>query len=54
MTVLAFVIAFEVDHGIVRPAFGYRVEYRGHSVVLSGDTKYSENLIKFANGTDFC
>jgi len=46
------VIAFLVDHGYVKPAFGYRVEYNGHSVVLSGDTKYSENLITFAKGTD--
>jgi ribonuclease Z len=46
------VIAFLVDHGYVKPAFGYRVEYNGHSVVLSGDTKYSENLIRFAKGTD--
>ena len=46
------VIAFVVDHGVVKPAFGYRIEYNGHAVVLSGDTKYSENLIKFAKGTD--
>jgi len=46
------VIAFEVDHHPVVPAFGYRVEYNGHSVTLSGDTRYSENLIKFAKGTD--
>ncbi len=41
------VIAFLVDHYPVVPAFGYRIEYAGHSVVL-GDTRYSENLIKFA------
>ena len=46
------VIAFEVDHFPVVPAFGFRIEYNGHSVVLSGDTRYSENLIKFAKGTD--
>ncbi len=46
------VVAFEVDHYPVIPAFGYRIEYMGHSVVLSGDTRYSENLIKFAKGTD--
>jgi ribonuclease Z len=46
------VIAFKVDHGIVKPAFGYRIEYNGHSVVLSGDTRYSENLIEYARGTD--
>ena len=46
------VISFKVDHGAVKPAFGYRIEYNGHSVVLSGDTRYSENLIKYARGTD--
>jgi ribonuclease Z len=46
------VTAFNVDHGLVRPALGYRVDYGGHSVVLSGDTRYSENLIKFAQGSD--
>jgi ribonuclease Z len=46
------VTAFNVDHGLVKPALGYRVDYGGHSVVLSGDTRYSENLIKFAQGSD--
>jgi ribonuclease Z len=46
------VTAIEVDHYPVAPAFGYRVEYNGHSVVLSGDTRYSENLIKYSTGTD--
>ncbi len=46
------VIAFEVDHFPVVPAFGYRIEYNKHSVVLSGDTRYSENLIKYAKETD--
>ena len=46
------VTAFLVDHGPVRPAFGYRIDYGGHSVVLSGDTRVSENLIRHARGTD--
>jgi ribonuclease Z len=46
------VIAFKVDHHPDIPAFGYRIEYGGHSVVLSGDTRYSENLIRFAKGAD--
>ena len=46
------VTAFEVDHGLVKPAFGYRVDFAGHSVVLSGDTRFSENLIYFAQGAD--
>ncbi len=36
------------------PAFGYRVDYQGHSVVLSGDTRVSDNLIKFAKGGSDC
>ena len=46
------VTAFLVDHAPVVPAFGYRVDYQGHSVVLSGDTRVSDNLIKFAKGAD--
>ena len=46
------VTAFEVDHRPVVPAFGYRVDHRGHAVVLSGDTRWSENLIRHAVGAD--
>lgn len=46
------VTAFVVDHGPVKPALGYRVDYRGHSIVMSGDTKPSDNLIKFSQGVD--
>lgn len=46
------VTAFEVDHGPVAPAFGYRIDYAGRSVVLSGDTRPSPNLIRFAAHTD--
>lgn len=46
------VTAFLVDHGPVKPAFGYRIDYGGHSVALSGDTRFSENLIKFSQGVD--
>lgn len=47
------VTAFEVNHGAkIKPAFGYRIDYDGRSVVISGDTKPNENLIKHATGTD--
>ena len=46
------VTAFVVDHGPVKPALGYRIDFAGHSVVLSGDTRYSENLIRFSQGVD--
>ena len=47
------VTAFAVNHGdAIKPAFGYRVDYDGHSVAIGADTKYDENLIKHAQGTD--
>ena len=47
------VTAIEVDHGdLLKPAFGYRVDFDGRSVVISGDTKRSDNLIRGAAGTD--
>jgi ribonuclease Z len=47
------VTAFEVDHGeLVKPAYGYRIDYDGKSAVISGDTRFSENLIKHAAGVD--
>ncbi len=46
------VTAFAVDHAPIKQAFGYRIDYAGHSVVLSGDTRYSQNLVRFSQGTD--
>jgi ribonuclease Z len=46
------VTAFLVDHGPTRPALGYRVDYGTHSVVLSGDTRFNENLITHSRGVD--
>ena len=45
------ITAFEVDHKPVK-AFGYRIDYAGRSVVLSGDTTISENLIRYAQSVD--
>ena len=47
------VIAFAVDHGpAITPAYGYRIEYRGRVAVVSGDTRYNENVIRFGTGAD--
>ncbi len=46
------ITAFVVDHGPVKPAYGYRIDYAEKSVVLSGDTRFSENLIAHAKGCD--
>ncbi len=46
------VTAFRVDHGPVKPAVGYRFDYKGRSVVLSGDTAKSPSLVTAAKGAD--
>jgi len=46
------VIAFNVDHPPVRPAVGYRVNYKDRSVLITGDTIYSDSLIQHAMGAD--
>jgi ribonuclease Z len=46
------VTAFRVDHSPVRPAVGYRFDHAGRSIVVSGDTKKSANLERFARGVD--
>ena len=46
------VTAFAVDHRPVAPALGYRFDTAGKSVVISGDTRPSPNLIRHAKGAD--
>jgi ribonuclease Z len=46
------VLAFNVDHSPVKPAVGYRFEYLGRSVVISGDTAKSSSLEAAAKGAD--
>ena len=41
-----------VDHPPVVPAFGYRFDAADRSIVISGDTRPSENLIELARGAD--
>jgi len=46
------VTAFTVAHDPVKPALGYRFDYGGRSVVVSGDTRPCPNLVKQARGAD--
>ena len=46
------IIAFQVNHMPVKPAYGYRVDYKGRSVVFSGDTRKEENVARFGKGAD--
>jgi ribonuclease Z len=43
---------FRVDHAPVVPAVGYRFDYHGRSVVVSGDTARSASLARNAKGAD--
>lgn len=44
--------AFSVDHAPVEPAVGYRIDYRGRSVVISGDSNATDSLFEAAQGAD--
>ena len=44
--------AFRVDHAPVDQAFGFRVDADAGAVVVSGDTRRSENLVAHARGAD--
>jgi ribonuclease Z len=44
--------AFRVDHAPVDQAFGYRLDGAGHAIVVSGDTRPSDNLIRYAYQAD--
>jgi len=55
------ITAFNVDHWPPRkkesdrdqwPSLGYRLDFKNYSVVISGDTRPSANLIKFSKGVD--
>jgi ribonuclease Z len=46
------VTAFKVDHDPIKPAVGYRFDYRGRAVCISGDAVKSDNLIATCKGAD--
>jgi len=46
------ITAFTVHHDPATPAYGYRFDYAGRSIVVSGDTAPDENLARAARGAD--
>lgn len=46
------VTAFPVEHRDGNPAYGYRVDYAGRSVVMSGDTTFDDNVVKHGANAD--
>ena len=46
------ITAFRVAHAPIEPAVGYRFDYKGRSIVISGDTSVSTSLVAAAQGAD--
>jgi ribonuclease Z len=46
------ITALEVDHSPVEPAYAYRFDYKGRSVVVTGDLKYHRPLIDGVRDAD--
>ena len=46
------VTAIAVQHGAWKDAFAYRIDTPDRSIVISGDTRPSEELVKAASGVD--
>ena len=46
------ITAFEVSHPPIDPAFGYRLDYGGRSVVISGDSLVTDKIVKISDGAD--
>ena len=46
------ITAFEVSHPPIDPAFGYRLDYGGRSVVISGDSLVTDKIVNISDGAD--
>jgi len=47
------ITAFDNNHGeLIDPSLGYRIDYDGRSVVISGDTKRVASLVELSRGVD--
>ena len=46
------ITAFKVIHDPIEPALGYKFEYKGRSLVITGDTSYAQSVIDNAMNVD--
>ncbi len=46
------ITAFEVSHPPIEPAFGYRFDYAGRSIVISGDSLVTDKIVEMSDGVD--
>lgn len=44
--------AFKVPHGEIKTSFGYKITTPDKTIVISGDTSYSEKIIEMSKGVD--
>ncbi|MEO0817879.1 MAG: MBL fold metallo-hydrolase [Pseudomonadota bacterium] len=46
------ITAVRVEHAPIEPAFGFRIDYKGRSVSISGDTTYQPRFVGLSEGVD--
>lgn len=46
------ITVIRVIHDPVKPAYGYRIDYKGRSIAISGDTIYAPSFVTAARGAD--
>ena len=46
------ILAYQASHPPIDPALGFRVEYRGRSVVISGDSNVTDATLSISSGAD--
>ena len=46
------ITAYVAEHPPIHPAVGYRFDYRGRSVVISGDSNVTDNTLAISDGAD--
>ena len=46
------ITAFRVVHEPIEPALGFKFEYKGRSIVITGDTSYTQNVIDNSMNAD--
>lgn len=46
------ITVIKVNHAPVAPAFGYRIDYKGRSISISGDTTYTQEFTGASKGVD--
>lgn len=46
------ITVIRVNHAPIAPAYGYRIDFKGRSITISGDTVYSPEFVAASAGTD--